>query len=317
MAGAVPGIVALHGRRPRRRRRWPSCCGRSRGRRRQKPWLVAMAKVEAEAEALRAARVGDAFDRRAAVFGRQRAALSSAGSGSPPSSMSSSGRLAAQQQLVRREAGIADPPAPRRPSPARARPARRALRRQVGRGDGRVALADEHAQADLLAFAAVDVLERAEADLDALRALADIDRVGGIGARRRRAVRRALRPCRGRRRGSSMAARLGASIDDDKPTTRRPRNTSSPVKRLERNSASAPAPSLGSARSDLPGEVERGGQQARAARASRAAPARSPRPSRRAPARRRCATPSGASSPSARALDFTPTSASSSMSWMA
>ena len=50
---------------------------------------------------------------------------------------------------------------------------------KVGGGDGRRALADEQPQADLLAFRAADVFELAEAHLDARRAVADVERVGG------------------------------------------------------------------------------------------------------------------------------------------
>jgi hypothetical protein len=43
-------------------------------------------------------------------------------------------------------------------------------------------VADEHAQADLLAFRLVDILERAEAHMHIGRAIAMIERVGGIGS---------------------------------------------------------------------------------------------------------------------------------------
>ena len=51
----------------------------------------------------------------------------------------------------------------------------------VGR-DHRLALADQHAQADIVAFGALGFLDAAVAHLDALRDAAHRDRVGGIGA---------------------------------------------------------------------------------------------------------------------------------------
>ena len=51
----------------------------------------------------------------------------------------------------------------------------------IGRDD-RLALADEHPQAHVIAFGALRLLDAAVADLDALRDAAHRDGIGGIGA---------------------------------------------------------------------------------------------------------------------------------------
>ena len=55
---------------------------------------------------------------------------------------------------------------------------------EVGRGYARRSLADEHPQADLLAFRLVDILQRTEADMDVGRAVAVIEGIGGVGTGR-------------------------------------------------------------------------------------------------------------------------------------
>src|SRR5690606_38145389 len=68
---------------------------------------------------------------------------------------------------------------------------------EIARADrGRTAAA-EHPQADVLAFGALDILELAEAYLDAFGGIADVDDVGRVGPRRPRAVVQGLGPVAG------------------------------------------------------------------------------------------------------------------------
>ena len=122
--------------------------------------------------------------------------------GSRSSSPSRIGDIAAHAAARRGRARRRGLRAPRAPSPGSARPASAsASSGQVGRSGGRRALADEQPQADLLAFRPADLLELAEAHLDAARPLADVERVGGGGAGGDCRVRPALRQCGGRRSG--------------------------------------------------------------------------------------------------------------------
>ena len=68
----------------------------------------------------------------------------------------------------------------------------------VGR-DHRLALSDQHAQADIVAFGALGFLDAAVAHFDALRDAAHRDRIGGIGAGAFGGLDQALRQRRERR----------------------------------------------------------------------------------------------------------------------
>ena len=261
-----------------------------------------------------AARVGDAGNGERRILRLERARAKLGGIGLARDRRASrNGQLAALQQLGGRKAGIGILGRFARHRQAALDQRRQRFVRQVGRGDGRRALADEQAQADLLAFGAADALELAEAHLHARRALADIERVGGVApAAMPRSTRDSAiwRACSG-----DCMARAPSALE--RPTTSIARKTSSPQVRFERNSRSASSPSLGSARSAWLARCSAAGTSA-----SKREPVRPHRPDRRAPqeqarARRRCAMPSGALSPSRRAEDLTPTSASSSMSWIA
>ena len=78
------------------------------------------------------------------------------------------------------------------------------------------------------------------------QALAGINRVGGVGALLAGEVNECGGLVAGGVRGKH-GRELGGQSSDDKPTTRKPMNSSSPAKRLDLNRANAPAPSLGSA----------------------------------------------------------------------
>ena len=93
------------------------------------------------------------------------------------------GQVAAHQQFGGREPGIGIFGRFARPSPCARSTKRRAPRREKS-DDATLAdrWPEEDAQADLLAFGALDVLELAEAHLHAARAVADVDGVGGVGA---------------------------------------------------------------------------------------------------------------------------------------
>ena len=110
-----------------------------------------------------------------------------------------------------------------------------------------MALADEQAQADFLALRAADILQRRQANPDRGRAIADVNRVGGIGALGAGQIDEdgKLVASGG---GIEHGERLSGQAAPDKPITSKPRNSNRPAKRFERNSAKAAAPSDGSAR---------------------------------------------------------------------
>ena len=78
----------------------------------------------------------------------------------------------------------------------------------IGRDHG-LALPDEHAQADIVAFGALGFLDLAVAHLDALRDAAHRDRVGSIRARAFRGLDQTLRQRRERRLIEQVGGRAG------------------------------------------------------------------------------------------------------------
>ena len=189
MAGAVPRMVALHRRAFARDHRCraamaarPIGAGET-ARRRKRDRRGRRARA-------RAARIGDAVDRRAPPVSASSArARSSAGSGSRHRRRRATAarRAAASSGGARPAYGSSG--ASRAIARQRSTSVAERLVRQVRGGDRRRALADEQPQPDLLALGAADVFELAEADLDARRA-----------ARRRRARRRQWRRPRCRAR---------------------------------------------------------------------------------------------------------------------
>ena len=136
------------------------------------------------------------------------------------------------------------------------------LVRQVGRGHGGRALADEQPQADLLAFGAADALDLAEADLHARRAVAGVKRVGGGRTGGDAALDQ--RFCDAAGVVGTIACGRAPSARE-RPTTSMARNTSKPQLRLERNRRSASSPSPGSARSAWLARCSAAGTSARSA----------------------------------------------------
>ena len=316
VARRMPAIVALHVRPGRRRRRSPSSCSRWRGSRPTKPWLVAMAKVEAEAEALPPFELVTPVDGARGVLGGERAGAQLGRVG-----------IAAivEIEVGGRCRGTASPPArarhigPRalRAAIASARSTRRRARRPTGRTRRRRrSSAEEQAQADLLALGAADVLERAEAHPDRGRAVADIDRVGGVGAVAAGLVDEG---------GDLVAGGSGIEHGDavrpsgrrrqaDRQETEEQQQAGEAVRAEQRERAGAVA-RVGARR--LRGEVERGGEQGEQAPAAAAGPPRSPRPSRPARARSRWRRRAAPCRQARGRSTCTPTSASSSISWIA
>ena len=272
--------------------------------------------VDAEAEALPPLLLVTPGTASAAVSASSARALSAAGSGSTPSQLSSSGKVAVISNSAGRESGIrvVGRFARHRQHPADQR--RSASSRRSDDDTLADLLAEKDAQADLFAFGAVDVLQRALAHLHAARPFADIDGVGGFGARRRGPVRPVSRLCRGLRRRSTWAA-VRRSIDRAQAHDQHRQRTPAARTSGWTGTEPAPPPRPSGRRAGLAGEVEGGRDQG-----EQRQPVRLHLPDRRAPPAKRerienARSPSGALSPSRRALDFTPTSASSSMSWMA
>ena len=120
---------------------------------------------------------------------------------------------------------------------------------EVGRGDARrLALPTNTRRPDFLAFGAMDVLQLALADLDAARPFADIDGIGGFGPGGARLFDQFLGFVAGigdAQHGRRPRRSIDRAQAHDQHRRGRP---AAPHQRLDRNSASAPSPSFGSAR---------------------------------------------------------------------
>ena len=129
----------------------------------------------------RAARLGDALDRERRRLPPRGAALELRGRGDLGIEQIEIGEIARQQRRI----GEADIFVVGRDARHRDRalgePGDAVAADVVGR-DHRLALSDQHAQADIVAFRALGFLDASVAHLDALRNAAHRDRVGGVGA---------------------------------------------------------------------------------------------------------------------------------------
>ena len=132
-------------------------------------------------EAERAARFGHALDREAGGFGFAGAAFEFRGRGDLRIEQIEIGEIARQQRRI----GEADIFVVGRDARHRDRALGElgdAVAADVVGRDHRLALPDQHAQSDIVAFRALGFLDASVAHLDALRNAAHRDRVGGVGA---------------------------------------------------------------------------------------------------------------------------------------
>ena len=146
----------------------------------------------------RAARFGHALDRKARRFRLAGAALEFGRRGNFAVEQIEIGELARQQRgigetdifVVRRDAGHRDRPLGEFCNPIAGN--------VVGRDHG-LALSDQHAQSDIVAFGALGFLDPAVTHFDALRNAAHRNRVGGVRARALGGLDQPLRQRRQRR----------------------------------------------------------------------------------------------------------------------